>query len=147
MLVAIVDCLVPCELQELVKTLERDNIRCLSTDAADSCIDLIHDEIESHVADPIVIYGKRGIILPHDDCDRLWLCCGPETSHDLVHAPRLGTVTEQDLERRARAIRADYRLVTFVEAQAYFAEILAQKCVQGLNLGDKATDILLARLR
>lgn len=147
MLVAILDCLVPCELQELVKTLARDNIRCLSTDSADFCIDKLHDQIEAHVADPIVIYGARSIDIPHDDCDRLWLCCGPEKSHDLVHAPRLGPVTEQDLERRARAIRADYRLVNFVEAQAFFAEILAKKCVRDLNLGEKATDILLARLR
>ena len=87
MLVAIVDCLVPCELHELVQTLERDNIRCLSTDSADSYIDTLHDQIEAHMSEYIVIYGKRSIDLPYDDCPRLWLCCGPVLSHDLVHAP------------------------------------------------------------
>lgn len=145
MLVAIVDCLVSCELQGLVKTLERDNIRCLDSDV--ESIGSLHDQIEAHMSDCIVIYGTRCVDLPYDDCARLWLCCGPETSHDLVHAPRLGPITEQDLERRARAVRADYRLVTFVEAQAFFADLVAKKCVQDLNLGDKATDILLGRLR
>ena len=103
MLVAIVDCLVPCELQELIKGLERDSIRCL--DSAVESIDSLHDYIEAHVSECIVIYGKNGVILPFDDTARLWLCCGPNKSHDLVHAPRLGTVTEEDIDRRARAIR------------------------------------------
>ena len=145
MLIAIVDCLVPREIQELVKTLERDNIRCLSADS--ESIDTLHDQVEAHPMESLVIYGRRGLDAPFDDCARLWLCCGPETSHDLVHAARLGEITEEDVERRARAIRTDYRLVTFVEAQAFFAEILAKKCVENLNLGDKATDILLTRLR
>ena len=145
MLVAIVDCLVSCELQELVKTLERDNIRCLDSDV--ESIDTLHDQIEARMSEYIVIYGKRSIDLPHDDCPRLWLCCGPEKCHDLIHAPRLGPVTEQDIERREKAIRCDYNLVTFVEAQAFFADLIAKKCVQDLNLGDKATDILLTRLR
>ena len=89
---AIVDCLVSCELQELVKTLERDNIRCLDSDV--ESIDTLHDQIEAHMSEYIVIYGKRAIDLPFDDCARLWLCCGPEKCRDLVHAPRLGPVTE-----------------------------------------------------
>jgi len=143
MLVAILDCLVSCELQELVKGLEREGIRCLSA----SCIDTLHQDIETYAAQPLVIYGEHSIDLPYDDCPRLWLCCGPEVSHDLVHAPRLGTVTNTDLERRAKAIRAEYRLLTFVQAQCFFADISGKQRVEKLGLGDKATDILLTRLR
>lgn len=94
------------------------------------------------VASCLIGHG-HSIDLTYDDCPRLWLCCYPEVSHDLVYAPRLDTVTNTDLERRTKAIMTEYCLLTFVQAQRSFADISRKHCVEKLGLGDKATDILL----
>ena len=140
MLTAIMDCLVQTELAGLVTTLRRDGILCLP---ADTCIDILHDELGKHVTQPIVIYGAASLSVPYDDCPRLWLACGPSVDHDISHAPQLGTVTDGDLQRRTDALRADYQSVTYVEALCFMADAVAKQCVHSMGLGEKAADIVL----
>jgi hypothetical protein len=144
MLTAIMDCLVQSELECFIKTLRRDGFLCLS---ADTSIDTLHDDICQHSARPIVIYGPDSLHVPYDDCPRLWLCCGPEVDHDMTQAPLRGAVTEDDLARRATAVRSDYHFVTYVEAMCIMADAVAKQNVNSMGMGDKAADIILRHVQ
>ena len=141
MLTAIMDCLVQSELECLIKTLRRDGFLCLSADTWSD------EEISKHLARPIVIYGPDSLHVPYDDCPRLWLCCGPEVDHDITQAPLRGTVTEDDLARRAAAVRCDYHFVTYVEALCFMADAVAKQNVHSMGMGDKAADIILRHVQ
>lgn len=145
MLTAILDCLVQSELECLVAALRRDGIVCL---AADTPLDTLHDQLEKHAADPIVVYGPASLDVPYDDCPRLWLGCGPDPHvHDTEQALLRGPVTDQDMERRAKALRSDYELVSYVEALSFMANAVAKTCVNSMGLGEQAADILLRHAR
>lgn len=147
-LTAIVDCLVSSELDQLVQTLERDGIRCLSSDIS---LETLHDEIRKYASQPIVIYGASSLDVPCDDCPRLWLCCGPELESDIKHATFLlggkdaaaAAGFDQHVSRRDRALRSNCRLVSYVDMMSFMANALAKQCVHSMNIGDKAADIIL----
>ena len=149
MLVAIIDCLVSSELDILAKTLQRDGIQCVSSDES---LELMHEKMSLYSSQPLVIYGTSSLQVPYDDCPRLWLCCGPEIEYDEQHAAWLlgndGDASNDDeladhLARREKAIRCGYTLVTYVDALSFMANVLATRCVDSMNLGNKAADIIL----
>lgn len=142
-LTAILDCLVSSELDIFINTLTRDGIRCLSSDTP---LETLHDQLSTFTDQPIVIYGASSLQVPYDDCPRLWLCCGPEIQYDEQHATwLLGNDDEvrSHLERREQAIRCGYKRVTYVDALSFMANVLATRCVDSMNLGNKAADIIL----
>lgn len=141
------DCLVAAELRCLVKTLEREGVCCLSSEED---LDKLHDAICQQSSQPIVIYGAASMEMPYDDCPRVWLCCGPETSLDIQEATALyGDTPElrEGLRRREKAGRLDYRFLTYVDTLSFMANELARRCVQTMNLGEKAANIMLRHVK
>lgn len=146
MLVAIVDCLVPQELACLVSSLTRDGILCLP---AGSSIDVLHDTISTQTAVPIVIHGKDSLHVPYTDCPRLWLCCGPTTDDDIVHATTFWPhdVSDTDLRRREKAMCCAYERVTYVDALVFMADVVAKQCVSSMGVGERAAEIILRHVK
>ncbi len=167
MLVAIVDCIDESELLTLVGILKRDGFTCLSCEHVS--IDVIHDTIRDSKDIPVIIYGSRSIDLPYDDCERLWLGCGPqgyEAEYDervakmmeawrASNEPSLATfgatfdvnkyqeseTLANNIRRRSAALRCGFRLCSFVETISFAATFLA---TQTVNTADQnAQDILL----
>jgi hypothetical protein len=141
-LTAILDCLVPSELDIFINTLTRDGIRCLSSDTP---LETLHEQISTFSDQPIVIYGASSLQVPYDDCPRLWLCCGPEIQYDEQQATCLLVPNDigRHLERRERALRCGYKRVTYVDALSFMANVLATRCVDSMNHGKNAADIIL----
>lgn len=147
-LTAIMDCLVASELETLISTLRRDGIRCLSSETP---LETLHEEISTYATQPIVIYGKSSLNVPYDDCPRLWLCCGPDNASDEKHATWLlgGESAAADygfaehVERRQKAMRFGYKLISYVDALCFMANVLASQCVDSMKLGNKAAGIIL----
>lgn len=154
-LTAILDCLVSSELDVFINSLKRDGIRCLSSDTP---LEILHEQISTFSNEPIVIYGASSLQVPYDDCPRLWLCCGPEIQYDEQQATWIlqknddndndddgggGKEIRRHLERRERALRCGYKRVTYVDAQSFMANALASRCVDSMNLGKTAADIIL----
>lgn len=142
MLTAIVDSLLSSELEVLVQALRRDGIRCLPSDTP---LEELHGHLSSYANEPIVIYGVTTLEMPYDDCQRLWLCCGPEIQYDEQHASWfLGKpLEEKDVHRKEKAISYGYKLVSHIDALSFMANVLATNCVKSMHLGNKAKDIVL----
>lgn len=168
MLVAIVDCIDETELKTLVTTLERDGFICLSCDQ--ESIEDIHNNIRNWKSVPVLIYGARSIDLPYDDCERLWLGCGPQ-GYDERKDERFACMLEawrassdvslaefsanfdmdehqesetfkEAVRRRDTALRSGFRLSCFVQATSFAATFLA---TQKFNIADSAAQDILLR--
>ena len=149
MLAAVLDSLADGEVAALVAILERDGFVCLSSAMP---IDELHDKLSEHVEQPVVVYGEASVNLPLDDCPRLWVGCGPEggsADHDAKAAADLVGLDAlpAKLERRALALRLGYQLVSFVDAMAFMANVMAKKRVTAMGLESKAADIVLRHVK
>ena len=147
MLAAILDCLVAAELKCLVDTLKREGVSCLSSEED---LDALHEAISQYSAKPIVIYGPSSMNIPYDDCPRVWLCCGPESSLDIQEARAFYGDTpelQEGLRRREKAERLGYRFMTYIDTMSFLANELARQCVKTMNLSEKAADIMLRHVK
>lgn len=125
MLIAIIDGLVPSELEALMSSLRLDGFICISTNTD---ITALNHLIAKHRNKPIVLFGEQSLQMPIDDCPRLWLCCGPEIQRDLdvaVHVVK-GPIDPSALERRQQALGLSYQCLTYIDAVCFFANAVAK---------------------
>lgn len=166
-LVAVVDSLIPTELEALVTILRRDGFVCLSSALP---LEELHAAVETKQAHPIVIYGDRSMDVPYDDCSRIWLCCGPTADDDMdmahaaalydwdkstsfadfaythacvANAPSSSAVFAKRLARRQRAQQCDFRFMTFPKALSFMAEAIAPERVQSMGFEDGVRQVVL----
>lgn len=145
MLIAIIDCLAPAELQTLVAHLTRDGIVCLSSDV-DIC--RINRQVSEQSDKPIVIVGPDGLNIPFDDCPRIWLCCGPDVSFDEKEAKaRYHVHDPEHLARKRQAIQCGFRCMSYVDVLSFVANEQAKQCVKNMELDKKAESIVLRHVK